>query len=218
MAPKYEYTLLILRGGIPVTLWKDGTIDIHVPRLLDLETPLGLSWKPSHSFQGKIFGSELPIEITNPKVGNTIIIKDITHNTRSLPVQIDAVYHNDNITQSTTPQTLHAEYPNHIAQFTNFTSWGEYGGYTIILKKYIYELAKSGKDATSVELNTLIEAVKDFAMVYVNPMGFIKDLVKAQILYIDNNQVKYNPVFVYLIMYQINCSFKIGGEPFPFSN
>ena len=214
----HEYTLLILRGGIPVTIWKNETIDVHTPRLLDQETPFGISWKRSYSFQGKIFGSEFPIEIRNPKVGNTIIFKDTKHNINSLPLQIDCVYHDGKITDSITLQTLQSEYPNHIAQFTNFTCWGEYGGYTLILKKYITELAKLGKDATSVELSALVAAVEDFAMVYVNPMSFITDIVNAHILYIDNNRVKYNPILVYLVMYQINSSFKMGGGPFPISN
>lgn len=209
---------LIVRGGIPISVWKDGTIDIHLPNLQDMETAFGFAWTRANSFKGKITYEILGIEVKDPKVGQTIRFYDSDHKTYSHPLVIDAVYHNGNIEEQVTLQSLHSTYPNQISQFTNFTAWGEYGGYTLILKKYVSELAKCGEKATSVKLNTLIEAIKDFSMVSINPIGFIDDLISARILYIDNHQVKYDQSLIYLVMYQINCSFKMGGEPFPYTN
>ncbi len=220
MAKKHPYTLLILNGGIPVSVWNDGTVDIHVPQLIDLETPFGISWHQElHSFNGKIVTERFLTEEINPKIGQTIRILNLETKICSLPIKIEAVYHNGNIAESVPLQKLYSDYPNQILGFTNFTNWGEFGAYTLILKKYIKMLADTSKDKDTNFVNSgnLISLLEGF-VITTNPSPFIEDLVKARIIYFDNNKIRYNSVLVYLTMYQINCSFKMGGEPFPFSN
>ena len=145
----HEYTFLIL-DDIPVTIWRDGTVDIHVPETKTSGTTFGLGWKKYQSFKGKLIGSWHNYTVTNPKAGQEVRLynKDAKH--ASLPVVVRAIYHNGNPMDTTSIWKMVEENQKIISYNLGFTSLDEEAKYSVTIARFLSLALDQNNDRIAV--------------------------------------------------------------------
>jgi hypothetical protein len=209
-----EYTFLIL-DDIPVTIWRDGTVDIHVPNTKASGTCFGLGWERYQSFKGKLIGSWHSLTVTNPKVGQQVRLYNVNAKHPSLPVVVRAVYHNGNPMETLSLWKMVESHPQIIGNNHGFTSFGEDAKYSVTIARFL-TIAHNQKSDHFAE-GLLVDASKgDYQTSDI--YSIIHVLIKARIIYKNNNDIVADTSLYYILMQAINRMHAMKSKPFLNSN
>lgn len=195
-----EYTFLML-DDIPVTIWCDGTVDIHVPNTKSSGTVFGLGWNKYQTFKGKLIGSWHSFTVANPKIGQEVRLYNIDTKHTSLPVVVHAVYHNGNPMSEINLWKMVEEYPNIIGFNRGFTSLGEEAIYSVTIARLL-ELMLNKKNDVVDEKSLVNVSIVDNQTLNIHKI--IDDLERARVIYRDNGKIIANTALYHILKQAIN--------------
>ncbi len=207
-----EYTFLIL-DGIPVTIWRNGTVDIHVPDTKSSSTVFGLGWESYQSFKGKLIGTWHTFTATNPKVGQSVRLFNNDEKHPSLPVIVRAVYYDGSPMSITSIWKMVEAHPEIIGNNQGFTSLSEKAKYSVTIARFL-KLCFEQKSDRAAEKSLITASSGDSQTSDINRI--IEQLISAKIIYRDNGDLVPDTALYHILKQAINRLYTT--RPKPFSN
>lgn len=210
----HEYTFLML-NHVPVTIWKDGTVYVHVPDTKPSGSVFGPAWDIYRTFKGKLIDSRRSFSVTNPILGQKVRLSNIDAKQTSLPVVVNAVYHNGNPMGNSSLWKMVEECPNIIGFNRGFTSLSEEAVYSVTIARVLNLMLAKKSDV--IEEQSLV-AVSVIDIQTLNIHKIIDDLENAQIIHRDNGKIIANTALYHILKQAINRMSIMRQQPYLYTD